>query len=220
MSSKYHKIQTLFKREKEKPCNIIVGQYTLPEFDYLKNNKWAWTEKIDGTNIRVNWDGKEVTFGGRTDNAQIPATLVNKLKELFPADKMANAFPTLEDGNSVTLYGEGYGKGIQKGGVYIKDGVNFILFDIRIGHWWLTREAKEEIADVLGIQIVPLLYKCNIADAITIARTGFKSRIAQDGTYIAEGLVGTPEVDLFARNGMRIITKLKYKDFAFERNAQ
>jgi len=217
MSSKYHKIHTLFKRETEKPCNIILGEYSRPEFEYLKNNMWVWTEKIDGTNIRVMWDGKEVTFGGKTDNAQIPATLVKRLIEMFPKENMMKAFPTLDPDAKVILYGEGYGKGIQKGGVYIKDGVNFILFDIRIGNWWLRREDKEKVADDLGIQIVPIVVTCNLEDAISGVKIGFSSKIAQDVKYIAEGLVGVPEVELSSRSGGRVITKLKYRDFEFER---
>lgn len=215
--SKYHKIHTLFKREVEKPCNIIIGDYSRPEFEYLKDNKWMWTEKFDGTNIRIMWDGESVEFGGRTDKAQIPSTLVKKLIELFPKEKLQSAFPELEGEAKVILYGEGYGKGIQKGGVYIKDGVDFILFDIRIGHWWLTRDTKEDIAEVLGVQIVPILHTCTIDEAIEIVKVGFHSKIAQDRTYIAEGLVGVPGVELFNRRGERIITKLKYKDFAFMR---
>jgi hypothetical protein len=41
-------------------------------------------------------------------------------------------------------------------------------------------------------------------------RTGFKS---QWGDFIAEGIVARPVVELKSRNGDRIITKIKYKDF-------
>lgn len=34
----------------------------------------------------------------------------------------------------VTIFGEGYGVKIQKGGNYIPDDVNFILFDVRFGN--------------------------------------------------------------------------------------
>lgn len=29
----------------------------MSEFDYLKDNTWIFTEKVDGTNIRIMWDG-------------------------------------------------------------------------------------------------------------------------------------------------------------------
>lgn len=47
----YQKIQTLFKRDEK---NVIIPtELTLPEFGYLKDCKWEATEKIDGTNMRV-----------------------------------------------------------------------------------------------------------------------------------------------------------------------
>lgn len=64
----YHKINTIFKRDPEtRNKTLLEGQYSVPEFEYLANNKWIFTEKIDGTNIRVMWDGKKVTFGGKTE---------------------------------------------------------------------------------------------------------------------------------------------------------
>ena len=47
----YQKINTLFKRDAN---NIIIPtEYTLEEFEYLNNNIFECTEKIDGTNIRI-----------------------------------------------------------------------------------------------------------------------------------------------------------------------
>ena len=79
----YTKIPNIFKREEHGNNKLIEGDYSTPELEYLANVPWVWTEKVDGTNIRVVWDGHSVSFGGRTDKAQIPAHLVNKLNELF-----------------------------------------------------------------------------------------------------------------------------------------
>ncbi len=80
----YHKIQTIFKRDIENKDKITETEFSLPEFEYLKDNIWVFTEKVDGTNIRIMWDGKEVVFGSKkTDNTQIPATLFKKLQEIF-----------------------------------------------------------------------------------------------------------------------------------------
>ena len=47
----YHKIQTVFKRDPEtNHRTLLEGQYSMPEFEYLANNQWVFTEKIDGTN--------------------------------------------------------------------------------------------------------------------------------------------------------------------------
>jgi ATP-dependent RNA circularization protein (DNA/RNA ligase family) len=205
---KYHKIQTVYLRDPQtKYKTLLEGQYTLPEFEYLANNEWVFTEKVDGTNIRVDWDLERVTFGGRTDNAQIPTFLYSKLQEKFLLNKFLELYPE----TPMTLYGEGYGARIQKGGVnYISDGVDFILFDVMIGENYLSRDNVEDIGQCLGINVVPIIGAGPLADAIDLAMCGFQSDLGQ---HQAEGLVMRPKVELKTRIGRRIITKIKCKDF-------
>ena len=204
----YHKIQTVFKRDPEtKFKTLLEGEYSLPEFEYLKNNKWIFTEKVDGTNIRIMFKDGKITFGGKTDRAEIPNQLVNRLNEkILPLlDKFVEIFNDAE----VCLYGEGYGAKIQKGGLYRKD-QDFVLFDIKIGHWWLKREDIEDIATKLDIDIVPIIGSGSLEELVEYVKTGFNSKW---GEFMAEGIVARPENELLARNGNRIITKLKHKDF-------
>lgn len=204
----YPKIQSIFKRD-EKTHKFIEEEWALPEFEYLKDNLWEATEKIDGTNIRVNWDAfsREVRFGGRTDNAQVPTLLLAKLQELFPKEKFVREYPEM----SMTLYGEGYGAKIQKGGGnYIPGGCDFALFDVFIDGWWLYRENIEDIAHKLGIKCVPIVGHTTLGGAIEYIKQGIHS---QYGDFLAEGIVLKPSVALTNRKGERIITKLKHKDF-------
>jgi hypothetical protein len=102
----------------------------------------------------------------------------------------------------MTLYGEGYGAKIQKGGGnYIPDGVDFILFDILIDNYWLKRKDVEDIAGKLGINVAPIVGCGTLSDAVEMARVGFKSHI---GTQVAEGLVMRPEVELVSRRGKSV----------------
>lgn len=206
----YSKIETLLNRDKI-TFGVIDGEWRLPEFEYLKDNIWLFTEKIDGTNIRVGWQPKEngeyeLRFGGRTDNAQVPTFLLNKLQDLFVEFDWAGQFP-----EGVILYGEGYGAKIQKGGGnYIAGGVDFALFDVRVGEWWLRRDDVEGIADALGIRCVPIIGEGVLGEAIDLVRRGVQSTY---GAFSMEGLVVKPKVDLFARNGQRLIGKIKREDF-------
>lgn len=179
----------------------------MPEFAYLSRCEWLLTEKIDGTNIRVIWDGEKVRFGGKTDNAQMPIFLLDKLVELFPADKFAEYDP-------MCLYGEGYGAKIQKGGGnYIADGVDFALFDVLIGEWWLKWEDINDVASKLSIDVVPTIedHGLPLHDAVELCKRGLQSSF---GDFQAEGIVARTLVDLKTRRGDRIMAKLKCKDFA------
>lgn len=214
--TEYHKIDSLFKRDQK--GKMLWGEFSRPEFEYLWNNRWVFTEKVDGTNVRVLWDGEKINFGGRTDSAQMPTFLLARLNELFPAEKMAGVFT-----GPACLYGEGYGAKIQKGGGnYKADGVDFVLFDIRIGDWWLRREDVDDIAVKLGIRSVPIVGIGDLQMMVDMVSSGgFQSAW---GGFVAEGIVARPEVELKDRAGHRIITKIKVRDFGqiipTERNQQ
>jgi len=213
MIKPYHKIQSIFKRDTK--GKFILGHYSTLEIEYLKDLEWIFEEKIDGTNIRIEFDGTHVNFNGRTDAAQIPPFLLTKLQELFPSNKLRLVFPDTAQVNSITpicLYGEGYGARIQKGGGnYIADGVDFILFDIRIGDWWLKHDSVSDIAEQLGIQATPCVGRGTLQLAIDTVKFGMTSTF---GNFQAEGIVARPIVDMFSRSGARIITKVKCKDFS------
>lgn len=202
----YPKIQSVFKRD-EKSHKFIEGDWSLPEFQFLKDNLWECTEKINGTSIRVTWNTAIVGFGGKSDEAQIPAFLLKRLQERFPWEKFHEQYSS----TPMCLYGEGYGARIQKGGgKYIPDGVDFILFDVLIDGWWLYRSNIEDIGSKLGIKCVPLVCTTTLPAAIEVVKNGIPSRF---GDFEAEGLVLKPLVSLFNRKGERIVTKLKGKDF-------
>lgn len=205
----YHKIQSIYKRD-ETTHKFLMGHYSLPEFEYLYNNLWHVEEKIDGTNVRVMWDGNELMFGGKTDKAQMPVSLVNVLKELFTPEKLQKAIVSENETLNVCLYGEGYGHKIQKGEAYLPDTIDFRLFDVWINGWWLTRDDVKDIAIKLGINLVPRLGIMTLQKAEELTWMGFKSTI---GTCAAEGVVCRPYVDLYCRNGSRVITKIKTTDF-------
>lgn len=208
----YHKIQSVFLRDPaNKHKSFLMGQYSEPAFEYLADCQWEWTEKIDGTNVRVIWDGKAVKFGGRTDDAQMPVFLMDRLQEAFPAESLSRVFPDVKDGATVILYGEGYGAKIQKGGgLYKPDGVDFILFDVLYGNNFFERPSVDDVAENLGISSVGVVLQTTITDAIRLVKEGFQSRI---GTAQAEGLVGRPKTELRDRLGKRVITKIKTRDF-------
>ena len=208
MLKEYHKIETLFKRD-EKTKKLIEGEYTNKTIEYLKDNKWQFTEKIDGTNIRIYWNGHKVSFHGRTDKAQIPADLVNRLNELFGGEANEQIFEQKFGETEVELVGEGYGEKIQNGGLYRK-GQDFILFDVMIAGNWQPRDSVEDIAKIFNIDVVPIILEGTIQEGIDYIKAKPNSTI---GTAKMEGLVGRTEIELQDRTGKRIICKIKVRDF-------
>lgn len=203
----YHKIHGVYKRDEK--GKFIIGDWSLEEFDYLQNNEWEFTEKVDGTNIRVMFDGETITFAGKTNKAQIPSFLVNHLNNSFMSIEKRELFKEkFPDG--VCFYGEGYGARIQGGGGNYRKDQSFVLFDVLCGSWWLKREDIEDVAKTFGIDVVPVVGYGTIHDAIKKVTDGFNSTW---GNFIAEGLVLRSKVYLADRRGGRIITKIKHKDF-------
>jgi hypothetical protein len=206
----YIKIDTIFNRDTDGSKKLIPGSFRDKTVEFLKDLPWVWTEKIDGTNIRILWDGHKITFGGRTDKAQIPVDLVNWLNERFLNNETEELFEQKFGEMEVTLYGEGYGRKIQSGGAYIPDGVSFILFDVDIEGIWLKRDSVEDIAKTFGIDVVPIVAVGTIDEAVEFVKTKPNATI---GTAKMEGVVCRPQVELFDRMGRRLIVKVKVRDF-------
>ena len=208
----YHKIETVFNRDTDGSKKLIDGSFRNETVEFLKNAEWIWTEKVDGTNIRIFWDGHKVQIGGRTDSAQIPADLVTYLTQTFMTHETEELFEQKFGESEVTLYGEGYGKKIQKVGALYRDDVSFILFDVMVGQTWLRRDSIEDIAKAFGVDVVPIVGAGGIYDAVEYVRTHPRSEINPAAPM--EGVVARPAVELLDRMGRRVIVKIKACDFS------
>lgn len=205
---KYHKIPTIYERDPgTKHKTVIEGHFSRQEFHYLYSNDWEFTEKIDGTNTRVIWDGFDrYEIKGKTDNANHHPALTKDLYRLFSEKAFDYSFGE----TAVCLYGEAYGpKATKDSGKYGKVH-GFALFDIRIGDWWLKSEQVEFIGHELGLEVAPIVGMGDLGMMVKMVKEGFKSAW---GNFVAEGLIARPTIQLFNRKGERIITKLKHRDF-------
>ena len=205
----YEKIETIFVRD-EKTKKLNENVYRNETVKFLKDIDWEFTEKIDGTNIRIVWDGHKVSYYGRTNKAQIPSQLMNRLIELFGGDVNEEMFEQKFGEKNVMLIGEGYGAKIQNGSSYREDN-DFILFDVLINDNYLSRENVKSIANYFNIDVVPTIMVGKLEDGINWVKTKPKSKI---GTANSEGLVARPLVELKDRTGNRIILKIKVRDFS------
>lgn len=205
----YEKIETLYVRD-DKTKKLVEGKFRNETVELLKDIDWEFTEKIDGTNIRIYWDGHKVLYYGRTDKAQIPSQLMNRLVELFGGDINEEMFEQKFGDMPVMLIGEGYGAKIQKvGGDYRADN-DFILFDVCINGNYQSRESVKKIANYFNIDVVPTIMIGRLQDGIDYVKSKPKSKM---GNADSEGLVARPLKELKDRTGNRIIVKIKVKDF-------
>lgn len=202
----YTKIQGPFKRHTEGPLKnqLIIGDWTRPEFDLLATTPWHFTEKIDGTNIRIIWDGYKVEVRGRTDAANFKQSHLDFLYSLFPEELLEQKFGV----TSAVIYGELFGPGIQKGGGDYGP-LQFNAFDVKVGNWWLLPEDVADVSTALGVSTAPVFGEKTLLGAIYAVTAGLKS---QYGDFWAEGVVGRPALGLTARDGNRLLVKVKHVD--------
>ncbi len=180
-------------------CNVLNGII------------WQGTEKIDGTNIRVHWDGHNIEFAGRTDKSQIPNELQQSLNTLFLTPEMEYLFEQIFNDKDVILYGEGYGPKIQNGGNYSQE-TKFILFDVEIDDSYLSRENVIDIANKLGLETVPVVYEGDIDKAILFVAAHHMSTLG-DHTHEMEGIVLQPKgIILYNDKKKPLKFKCKYRD--------
>lgn len=207
--TEYHKIWGPFKRHVagDLKGRFIIGDWARPEFDVLSSQDWTWTEKINGTNCRIIWDGHKVRFGGRTDDANMSIKALEWLGSEFTEELLEQQFHA----TPAVLYGELCGAKMASGsGVYGAD-PRFILFDVNVGGWWLQPADVEKVALQMGLDFAPFAMIGPIDMAISRVSS---QPLSSYGNFVMEGLVGKPPLGLTGRDGDRLLVKVKCKDFA------
>lgn len=216
----YPKIQSLFFRDQTAKLRpLIVGSWSCAEFEYLANNQWLWTEKVDGTNVRVHlsWGWApaclQITIKGKNDRSEVPPQLRANLEECY--NRRAPLFKDYLLGRDVTFFGEGYGHGIQSSGKFYAPEQKFVVFDIMVDGKWLSRPQLEELCAKLYLDCVPIIGQGTLMEAFELAQSGsLISTWTKDAPrqMIAEGIVASPLVPLYGSGNELIRAKIKYKD--------
>ena len=114
----------------------------------------------------------------------------------------------------VYIYGEFYGKGIQKCGVNYGE-KRFTGFDICQQGWWVPVTMLYDYCEKLGLEVAPYLGQMTIDEAEQMVMDGFKTRVpgVANPDLIEEGIVARPVVPIKDPRGNRIIVKIKYCDY-------
>ena len=209
MIKEYHKIETLFKFSQEHK-KFIYGEFYNKNVELLKDNLWVFTEKVDGTNFRIYWDGHILTYAGRTDKSEFTKGQIEFIKNELVNEEVEQLFEQKFSEKEVIVYGELYGNGIQNGGLYTDGkGLGFKVFDIEIDGIFLKFNDMETLSIELGFDSVPLAMVGTIQQAINYCNSFEKSLFSKAKL---EGLVGKPVGDFRDRLGKRIVVKIKKRD--------
>lgn len=211
MEKEYQKIGNVFKFDAK--YKTIVG---LNEpYETLKNIIWSGTEKIDGTNTRVYWDGHRISWAGHTDTSEMQPNVSKYMEETFGTQEMEYLFEQAFGEKEVYIFGEAFGGGIQKGGgLYVADGkaVGFIVFDINISGFDLRRQDVTDVAAQLGLPAVPVCFEGTLDEAKAFVASHPMSTL-NGGLHEMEGLVLQPrDIQLYDSKHKLIKCKCKYRD--------
>ena len=207
----YHKIETIYNRDTTGTKKLIPSSWCNETVRFLADAPWEFTEKIDGVNVRIIWDGHNVSFAGRTEKTTLDFPgLRDHLETQFGGTINEQIFEQMFGEREVILFGEGYGGCIQAVGSQYSDAISFILFDVMINGNYQSRKTVEEVAEAFACEVVPIVLIGTLQEGVDFVRRHPKSTI---GTAYMEGVVGRPAVELQDRCGNRVIVKIKYKDF-------
>lgn len=213
----YPKTYGPFKRDPENGHAIDTTRWTSPQLEWLHDNHvpMTWTRKLDGTNIRLCWDGLgTVSIGGRTGSAEIPGPLLAMLEEEYTGDTTVGQFEDRFGALPAVVFGEGYGPGIQ-GNPEEVDGVRFAAFDVWVSHGPIVDD--EPLSSNYGSFASIAELNANFGDIIPLAPTVATGLPIGDAIgYVrhgmaqnCEGLIGLPAVPLYNEFGGRVKVKLK-----------
>jgi hypothetical protein len=164
-------------------------------------------EKIHGTSAHISWKEDKLSFfsGG----AKHPAFL-----SLF--DQLAlRSQLDLSGIKSLTFFGEAYGGNVMKMKQTYGDTLKFVVFEVKVGEYWLNVPAAAELAKQFGFDFVPY---CRIDTTLEALDAVMKSpsvqaiKLGMGNNHTREGVVLRPIEEMTA-NGGRVIAKHKNPDF-------
>ena len=183
---------------------------------------WA-TEKVHGTSAHVAWnpDQKQIVYFSGGASAE-------NFRALFD-EAFEERFMKLVDQNGkdieVVVFGEAYGGKMQGMRLTYGNELRFIVFEVRIGCYWLSFDKVREIAKDLGLEVVPGKVLPATEEALTEYRNS-PSEVAvmrgcQDNADrfgnkppLREGIVLRPLVEMRTNDNSRVIAKYKNPCFS------
>jgi len=181
------------------------------------------TEKIHGTNFRVGmvFDGKdtpEYIVGSHTTAKKPDGTTLYALmgQKYFPEAKVREVFQN-DNGKwpfteHFIIHGEIYGSKVQDLTYGCANGERKVrIFDVEIDHVFQPWDVIQKIAELFGVETVPVLYRGPFNAQVVMGLRDGKTTVP-GGTHVREGVVVTsePEARVVDDDGSTYRKILKY----------
>lgn len=215
----YHHIEAPTIQDEEygkqfKKRKLIVpakGQdeaYRSPLLAYLAESPWVYSRKLDGENIRIQWDGEQVLWNGKSNSFQCSAEFTEYMNSTFLEEIFEEKFGR---DKVVTLFGEKMGPKTQGNELGLKKDT-VVLYDVNIDGTWLSKMNMAEIAEYFGPNVWPVYLYMLHGQAPTKLRELIE--MCANGEFKEwEGIVATPLVEMRDQKGQRVIVKIKNRDY-------
>lgn len=215
----YHHIEAPTVQDEEygkqfKKRKLIVpteGQdeaYRSPLLAYLAEQPWGYSRKVDGENIRIQWNGEQVLWNGKSNNFQCGAEFTEYMNNTFLEEIFEEKFGR---DKVVTLFGEHMGPKVQGNELGLKKD-EVVLYDVNINGTWLSKVDVVEIAGYFGFDVPTVFRYMPHGQGPTKLRELIQ--MCADGKFKDwEGIVATPLVEMRNQKGERVIVKIKNRDY-------
>ena len=214
----YHHIEAPTVQDEEygkiyKKRKLIVPQegqdeaYRSPLLAYLAELPWVYSRKVDGENIRIQWDGEQVLWNGKTNAFQCSAEFTGYMNNTFLEEIFEEKFGREK---VVTIFGEKMGPKTQGNELGLgKD--ELVIFDVNVNGTWLCGEDVVAIADYFRARTVFNFMPGALHESKTLREL---IEMCSNGAFKEwEGIVATPLIEMRDQAGHRVIVKIKNKDY-------
>lgn len=196
------------KRKLIVPAEGQDEAYRSPLLAYLSELTWVYSRKVDGENIRIQWDGEQALWNGKSNAFQCSAEFTEYMNNTFLEEIFEEKFGR---DKVVTLFGEKMGPKTQGNELGLKKD-KVILYDVNINGTWLSGEGVSEIAEYFNVDTVfDYMERHSFGPAMNLREM---IEACANGEFKDwEGIVATPLVEMRDQGGHRVVTKIKNRDY-------
>lgn len=182
--------------------------YRSPLLAYLAESPWVYSRKVDGENIRIQWNGEQALWNGKSNAFQCGVEFTEYMNDTFLEEIFEEKFGR---DKIVTLFGEKMGPKTQRNELGLKKEA-VILYDVNINGTWLSKVNVVEIAGYFGAN-VPSIYQYMPHGRVSAKLRELIEMCANGEFKDWEGIVATPLVEMRDQKGQRVIVKIKNRDY-------